>query len=50
MMTDPKQAAYLFVFQQNVLRAEMTPEVRARFDAVLRKPPVTAALPGPRFP
>jgi haloalkane dehalogenase len=36
MMTDPQQAAYLFRFQQDVLRAEMTPEVRARFDAVLQ--------------
>ena len=36
MMTDAKQAAYLFGFQQDVLRAEMTTEVRARFDAVLQ--------------
>jgi hypothetical protein len=36
MMTDPKQAAYLFGFQQDILRAEMTPEVGARFNAVLQ--------------
>ena len=36
MMTDPKQAAYLFSFQQSLLRADMTPSVRARFDKVLQ--------------
>ncbi|MBB3903667.1 alpha/beta fold hydrolase [Methylobacterium brachythecii] len=36
MMTDPKQAAYLFQFQQEPIRAHLTPEMRERFDTVLQ--------------
>ena len=36
MMTDPKQAAYLFQFQQEPIRQHLTPEMRARFDTVLQ--------------
>ncbi|MDM9628536.1 alpha/beta hydrolase [Rhizobium sp. S152] len=31
MMTDPKQAGYLFNFQQGLLMANMTPEIRKKF-------------------
>jgi pimeloyl-ACP methyl ester carboxylesterase len=41
MMTDPKQAAYLFQFQQALLRANLTPAMRAQFDTVLQ--PIIAA-------
>lgn len=36
MMTDPKQAAYLFNFQQGLLLANMTPAMRTRFETVLQ--------------
>lgn len=36
MMTDPKQAAYLFKFQQEPIRAHLTPAMRARFDTILQ--------------
>ena len=36
MMTDPKQAAYLFRFQQAPIRAHLTPAMRARFDTILQ--------------
>jgi haloalkane dehalogenase len=34
MMTDPKQAAYLFKFQQEPIRAHLTPAMRTRFDTI----------------
>jgi pimeloyl-ACP methyl ester carboxylesterase len=36
MMTDPKQAAYLFNFQQGLLLANMTPAMRTRFETELQ--------------
>jgi haloalkane dehalogenase len=36
MMTDPKQAAYLFKFQQEPIRAHLTPAMRMRFDTILQ--------------
>jgi haloalkane dehalogenase len=36
MMTDPKQAAYLFAFQQEPIRQHLTAAMRGRFDTVLR--------------
>jgi len=36
MMTDPKQAAYLFKFQQEAIRAHLTPAMRMRFDTILQ--------------
>jgi pimeloyl-ACP methyl ester carboxylesterase len=36
MMTDPKQAAYLFNFQQGLLLANMTPAMRTHFETVLQ--------------
>lgn len=41
MMNDPKQAAYLFQFQQGLLRANMTPAIRERWDTRLQ--PIIAA-------
>jgi len=36
MMTDPKQATYLFKFQQEPIRAHLTPAMRMRFDTILQ--------------
>ena len=36
MMTDPKQAAYFFKFQQEPSREYLTPAMRARFDTILQ--------------
>jgi haloalkane dehalogenase len=36
MMTDPKQAGYLFNFQQGLLMANMTPEIRKKFVAEMQ--------------
>lgn len=36
MMTDPQQAGYLFKFQQEPIRAHLTPAMRQRFDTVLQ--------------
>ena len=36
MMNDPAQAAYLFGFQQNLLRENMTPAMRVRWDEILQ--------------
>lgn len=36
MMTDPKQAGYLFNFQQGLLLKNMTPSMRQRFEQVLQ--------------
>ncbi|WP_233237982.1 alpha/beta fold hydrolase [Bordetella sp. LUAb4] len=36
MMSDPKEAAYLFQFQQSLLRTNMTPAIKARWDSRLQ--------------